>query len=319
MARALRIEGEGALYHVTARGDRREKIFSDDTDRQRLVDRLKSSVERYSVEIHAFVLMPNHFHLLARTREANLSRWMQWLLTCYTMDFNRRHGTPGHLFQGRFKAIMVEAQGYFATLSRYVHLNPVRGKTLGRGEIGERRERLRAWRWSSYRQFAGLEAASGWVREEETFGELGLEGSKDRRVRYRRFVEEGLLAEISDPMEAVAAQAILGSEGFIRRMKDRWRARSQETRREGVKGRSFLRAKERGEALLDEIASRTGRSKERLCARRERGDTARNEAMARLQSEAGWSLREIGDRMGGLTAEAVAQRIHRYRKQCVKP
>jgi putative transposase len=118
---------------------------------------------------------------------------MQWLLTCYTMDFNRRHGAPGHLFQGRFKAIVVEAQGYFATLSRYIHLNPVRGKVMGRGEIEELRERLRAYRWSSYRGYAGLGSVADWVREEETFGELGLEGRKDRRVRYRRFVESDLV------------------------------------------------------------------------------------------------------------------------------
>jgi putative transposase len=135
MARPLRIEGEDCVYHLTARGDRRQKIFRDDTDCVRFRDRMIESIGRYNVELHAWVLMGNHVHLLARTREANLSRWMQWLLGVHAMDFNRRYRLCGRVFQGRFKSFLVEERGYFAELGRYIHLNPVRGAALGKKEL----------------------------------------------------------------------------------------------------------------------------------------------------------------------------------------
>jgi hypothetical protein len=153
---------------------------------------------------------------------------------------------------------------------------------MGRGEIEELRERLRAYRWSSYRGYAGLGSVADWVREEETFGELGLEGRKDRRVRYRRFVESDLVRGKGDPLRALAGQLILGSESFVQKMKDRLRSRTEGAGAGGLNGRGFLRARERGEAVLEEIAARVGRSKEALCIMRcPRGDAARGEAMAR--------------------------------------
>jgi REP element-mobilizing transposase RayT len=133
MARTLRLEFEGALYHLCARGNRRERIFADQKDWQRFVALLKESLGRYQVEIHAYVLLPNHFHLLARTPRANLSRWMHWLLGAYSIWFNRRHRKSGHLFQGRYKSFLVEEGNYLLGLSRYLHLNPVRGSGARRG------------------------------------------------------------------------------------------------------------------------------------------------------------------------------------------
>src|SRR5438270_9933394 len=109
MARPLRLEFEGAIYHLTARGNRREEIFNDDSDRAQFLELLVESLPRYQVELHGYVLLSNHFHLLARTLPANLSRWMHWLLVSYTVGFNRRHGKVGHLFQGRYKSLVVEA------------------------------------------------------------------------------------------------------------------------------------------------------------------------------------------------------------------
>ncbi len=132
MARPLRVEFEGALYHLTGRGNARQRIFSDDKDCARFVELLGQSLERYDVALQAYVLMGNHYHLIAETHRANLGRWMHWLSTAYTVYFNRRHRLVGHLFQGRYKSIVVEAEGYLLSLSRYVHLNPVRGKVIGR-------------------------------------------------------------------------------------------------------------------------------------------------------------------------------------------
>jgi putative transposase len=150
MARPLRVEFEGALYHLTGRGNARQKVFADQADCTKFVQLLMESLERYDVVLHGYVLMGNHYHLIAETRRANLGQWMHWLTTAYTVYFNRRHRRAGHLFQGRYKSIVVEAEGYLLSLSRYVHLNPVRGQVIGRGDPVERRKRLRDWHWGSY-------------------------------------------------------------------------------------------------------------------------------------------------------------------------
>lgn len=303
------------MYHVTARGDRRGLIFRDETDRGQFKGRLIESLERFNVELHAWVLMPNHFHLLLRTREANLSRWMQWLLGTFTMDFNRRHRMSGHLFQGRFKSLLVEERGYFAELGRYIHLNPVRGAVLGRGEVKERRARLRGYLWSSYPCYAGLAPVPEWLRIDEAYGELGLDRAKERKVQYRRFVERGLVGEIQDPRAQAEGQALLGSETFLQRMKDGLlTARQGGKSMEGTTKGGLLRARERGENLIGEIANQEGVTVQVLCERRIHGDPARMEAMARLHLEAGWTLSEIGVKMGGMKANAVAQMIHRWKK-----
>jgi putative transposase len=209
MARPLRLEFEGALYHLTGRGNRRERIFQDEKDCARFLEMLELSLGRFRVLLHAFVLMGNHYHLLAQTELPNLGRWMHWLVTSYTVYFNRRHKRVGHLFQGRYKSIVVEAEGYLLPLSRYIHLNPVRGTRLGQGGLTERRARLRAWRWSSYRGYAGLSRPDGMVSEELVLGELG--GPKARcRQRYRRFVESGLAEPMTSPLEEAKLASDLG-------------------------------------------------------------------------------------------------------------
>jgi REP element-mobilizing transposase RayT len=144
MARPIRVEFAGAVYHVMARGNERREIFRDDTDRQRFVRTMGEMAERFGVLVHVYCLMPNHYHLLVETPRANLSRALGWLQVTYTVRFNRRWKRSGHLFQGRFKAQVVDVEGYARSLVRYVHLNPVRPKDK-RAEIpAERREELDA-------------------------------------------------------------------------------------------------------------------------------------------------------------------------------
>jgi putative transposase len=132
VARPLRVEFEGAIYHLLARGNARQRIFADDADRTKFLELLRSSAARFEIVLHGFVLMGNHFHLLAQTRQANLSRWMHWLMVSYTVHFNWRHARSGHLFQGRYKSLLVEGGEYLLGLSRYLHLNP--GARLGLGK-----------------------------------------------------------------------------------------------------------------------------------------------------------------------------------------
>ncbi len=240
MARPLRLEFEGAIYHLLGRGNDRQAIFASDVDRTKFLEMLAASASRFDVEVHAFVLMNNHFHLLARTRRANLGRWMHWLMVSYTVYFNWRHARSGPLFQGRYKSFLVEGGEHLLGLSRYLHLNPVRGARLGAGRLAQRRAHLRGFRWSSYRGYAGLEKPFPFVKEDLVLGEMHP-AKRGQRLRYRKFVEEGLLREIANPFEAVQWQAFLGSERFMQEVHDRVVAlnrpgRAMVAARRGTKG-----------------------------------------------------------------------------------
>jgi REP element-mobilizing transposase RayT len=149
MARKLRLEYEGAIYHVMNRGDRREPIFKDDVDRKRFLQTLAECCGKTDWQVHAWCLMDNHFHLVVETPKANLVAGMKWFLGTYTGRFNRRHKLFGHLFSGRYKALIVDGSGsgYLRTVCDYVHLNPVRAKLLGK------EQKLKAYEWSSYGEY----------------------------------------------------------------------------------------------------------------------------------------------------------------------
>jgi REP element-mobilizing transposase RayT len=214
MARALRIEYPNALYHVMNRGNRRERVFRRQTDYGLFLDRLGRFTEEFNVEVLAYCLMPNHFHVFLRTREANLSRFMQSLLTSYTVFVNRRDRASGHIFQGRFKAQVVESEGYFATLSRYIHLNPVRVRAVKALPIEERRRVLAEFRWSSFRSLTGQAVVPSWLKTDDVLREFGRAVREQMRA-YRLYVEEGLIREVEDPAEAARVRSILGSDTFV--------------------------------------------------------------------------------------------------------
>jgi REP element-mobilizing transposase RayT len=307
VARPLRIEFAGALYHLTGRGNARQAIFLDQKDYAKFVQLLMDSIERYDVSLHAYVLMGNHYHLMAQTEKANLGRWMHWLSTTYTIYFNRRHRRVGHLFQGRYKSILVEAEGYLLTLSRYLHLNPVRGRVIGRGNPAQRRKRLRGWAWSSYPAYGGLSKAPSWLSQELVLGEMGGRVGQ-RRMRYRRFVEEGLLREIENPLEAVAWQAVLGREHFVQRLRDRVTRRKEHRE---VPGLRQLRRQREVQPILAGVAKAYRCSKEELLRPGTKGNEARAVAMVLIWDGCGMKLREIGKLFGGTGYTAVAQMIAR--------
>jgi REP element-mobilizing transposase RayT len=206
MARPLRIEYPDALYHLTSRGDGREDIFSDDTDRREFMRVLATVVDRFEWQLYAYCLMDNHYHLMVGTPKANLSRGMRQLNGVYTQRFNRRHGRVGHVFQGRFKAIVVDKDSYLLELSRYVVLNPVRGKML--------RDPAR-YRWSSYRATAGLEEIPTFLAAPTLLTHFA-ESLPAARRRYIAFVEEGIRA--ASPWEKLQGQVLLGEQAFMRKV-----------------------------------------------------------------------------------------------------
>ncbi len=206
MARQLRIEYPGAVYHITSRGNGRNLIYSDDEDRNNYLKILHHAVERYRWICHAYCLMGNHYHLLIETPEGNLSKGMRHLNGVYTQCYNRRHRQVGHLFQGRFKAILVEKESYLLELCRYIVRNPVAASMVS--SVGD-------WTWSSYRATAGLAPVPPLLTTDWILGQFAQEKSV-AQVRYRSFVADGPLD--ASPWDALVGRIFLGSDGFIARL-----------------------------------------------------------------------------------------------------
>jgi putative transposase len=215
MSRPLRIEFPGALYHVTSRGDRREPIYKDDEDRRCHLAVLGDACSRFGSGELAYCLMGNHYHLMLPTREGRLSRFMRHLNGVYTQAFNRRHGLVGHLFQGRFKSVLVDGGGYFVALCRYVERNPV---AAGLVQSPER------WPWSSCRAHLGLEAPPFWLAVAQLHRfELGRNvlDLRDRQAaikRYGSWVRDAHEADAAFWSSNLRAQVFLGDESIIESM-----------------------------------------------------------------------------------------------------
>jgi len=207
MARPLRLEYPGALYHVTSRGNARQNIVLDDRDRALFLDRLAHVIDRFGWRCHAYCLMDNHYHLVIETPQPNLSRGMRQLNGVFTQRINRRHGRVGHLFQGRFKAILVERESYLLELCRYVVLNPIRAGMV---------THLERYHWSSYPATRGLVECPGWFSPDWVLRQFGARRANAQR-RYAEFVAEG--RGLPSPWSAVRGQALLGSESFVETMR----------------------------------------------------------------------------------------------------
>ena len=242
MARPLRIEYDGALYHVTSRGNDRKPIFKDDGDRELLLRTLARVNERFHWICHAYCLMNNHYHLIIETPDGNLSKGMRQLNGIYTQAFNKRHGRVGHVFQGRFKAILVQKDSHFLEVCRYVVLNPVRAKTIGHP---------RQWRWSSYPATAGVAKVSGCIKVDEILSHFGQRMAV-AQDKYCEFIQAG----IGSPSiwQELEAQSLLGVEGFadgLRRL-----VTEKQQIREIPKGQRFV-----GRPSLEKLFSQKSRVK----------------------------------------------------------
>lgn len=206
MARPLRIEFSGALYHVTARGNAKEDIYTDDADRQQFLSLLHHTVNRYDWYCHAYCLMDNHYHLLIETNSPTLSKGMKFLNGTYTQYFNRQHQRVGHVFQGRYKAILVQKDSHLLELARYIVLNPVRAHMV---------RSANEWRWSSYRATAGLSESEACLTIDWVLAGFS-KTSNVARQRYRDFVQQG--KGQPSPWQQLKNQIYLGDENFVQDM-----------------------------------------------------------------------------------------------------
>jgi len=284
MARPLRIEYEGALYHITSRGNAKTNIFRDDTDRIRFLEILKNVVDRFGWICHAYCLMDNHYHLLVETPRPNLSRGMHHLNGVYTQWFNRRHARYGHLMQGRFKSILVEEERYLLKLARYVVLNPVRAQMV---------RSARDWKWSSYRATAGQVACPDFLTIDRILSQFDEDRAKAIRA-YRRFVAEGTGADV---WEDLAGGVLLGGEAFVQSLKPL--LNDVEENRE-IRRDERLAARPSLEELFDGV----------------RDKQTRNERIHEAVRRQGYKLKEVGDHLGLCysTISVIAKRVDEARR-----
>ena len=206
MSRPLRLELAGGLYHITSRGDRREDIYIDDTDRRKWLELLGQVCQRYNWRCHTYCLMTNHYHIVVETVESNLSQGMRQLNGVYTQYFNHTHHRVGHVFQGRYKGILVDKDSYLLELARYVVLNPVRAHM-----VSDEKD----WPWSSYHSMIGEQFAPEWLETDWLLSQFSVQ-KKRAIVQYKDFVRAG--AGQSSIWEDLTQQIYLGDEHFLKEM-----------------------------------------------------------------------------------------------------
>jgi len=297
MARQLRIEYDGAFYHVTSRGNQRGKIFWDDRDRERLKTILERTKERYGYLLHGYVFMSNHYHLLIETPRANIKQIMQNINTSYTVYVNRRYRRFGHLFQGRYKAFIVDKERYLLGLGRYIHLNPVRAGVVRRPED---------FRWSSYCDYIGSRN-EGLVDTDETLGLF----SRKRGIairRYREFVKEGLGG--GSPLEN-ATGSILGDEGFRERVVRYLRVLPDKGAIPEIRK---IRKRQGVDEIVRGVGKYYGLPEVDLLRRRRRAEGQRKIAVYLSKVLSGEKNAEIGS-VFGITIQAVSNAVRSVEKR----
>lgn len=261
MSRPLRIEFAGALYHVTSRGDGQEDIYHDDNDRESFLEVLSDVCDRFNWSVHAYCLMSNHYHLLLETPDANLSQGMRQLNGVFTQRFNRYHKRVGHVFQGRYKSILVEKEAYLLELARYIVLNPVRAQMV---------RSAKDWPWSSYRATAGFKKTEKWLTVNWV-----LSSFSSRKVTavklYREFVSAG--RNQPKPWEQLRNQIYLGSDEFV----------------------DDMQCKISLETKLSEIPSTQKRQVAKPISFYEEKFVDRNTVILKAYASGGYSMKDIGD------------------------
>jgi putative transposase len=253
MARPLRLEFPGAVYHIMSRGDRRRDIFADDVDRRNFLDTLAKEVAQQRWCLYAYCLMGNHYHLLVETPDANLVAGMRRLNGVYTQSFNRRHGLVGHVLQGRYKSVIVDRNAYLLELARYIVLNPVRAGLV---------DHAQDWSWSSYRVTAGFTLAPHWLSVDAITDQFGDQLMAAQRM-YREFVHDGVGAR--SPWAELRSQSYLGGEQFLQEIEVLLAAGPIKQSVASAK-RDLVRP--HAEVLLDGIAKVFGLDPDLVCSRR---------------------------------------------------
>ncbi|OGV61757.1 MAG: hypothetical protein A2283_23820 [Lentisphaerae bacterium RIFOXYA12_FULL_48_11] len=318
MTRPLRIDVEGGWYHVTARGIERRAIFKEARDYEHFLELLDEMTSRYGVEVHAYALMVNHYHLLIRTPRANASAAIQWLNVSYSVWFNKKRGRVGHVFQGRFTSILVDGEGSWALNSSvYIHLNPVRTMAYGLGkadnraeglglvkpdrkELVKRLKGLRDYRWSSFSGYAGYAKIPEWLETGELLKRAGGVSA------YRKYIQLHVTRGIEpEGMEDIKGLWMLGAREFQDRAK---RLVGRVTKEQP--SRKWLKRYVEIGSIIKLVEKKRG--VEWANFSQKYGDLGRDLVLYLARKRSGLTLRQIGDELGGMDYKAVGKAVQRF-------
>lgn len=296
--RPLRISFKGALYLITQGGNNRGRIFFDDDDTKDYLKLLRIYKDLYRCLLYAYVLMEDHLHLILETRQANLSRFMHTINTGYTIAFNKKYHKQGHLFQSRYKSIVIEKEGYLVELSRYIHLNPVRAGLA---------ERPETYRWSSYRDYIG-ERQDHLISTEPILSRFGDTGPT-QKANYRKFVQSGIDKDLSGWKKKVREQIYLGTEHFIRSIKERMEQGPGSSPRKMAENPPGISL----ENVLDAVSRYYGLDSKEILRRPKLREYAvmRQTVMYLARTNCRETLREIGNQLGGIKQPTVSYAIRK--------
>ena len=302
MARPLRIQFEDATYHVFTRGHRKEHIFFDDRDREKFLELLEQTWQKYGLRIYCYVLMPNHYHLVLSTPAANLSEAMHYLNAGYANWFRTRHQIVGSVFQGRYKSLLVDKDNYLLVLSAYVHLNPLKAGLI---------EDLKSYRWSSYRAYVGKEQPLPFLDISELLGQFG---GKNPQKEYEKFVVDQWERYSEKQEEEFERGVIIGDEDFKQKVVDMLKGMTRVVEREMPEAKKLrmLSAEDVEEAMKSEF----GLQGEEIYIKR-RGNVWRKLYLYGLKEFTDMQLVEIGEKLG-IDYTAVSQAVRRLKEEAAE-
>lgn len=306
MARPLRIEFEGAFYHITARGNDRREIYKSRSDYEKFKEYVKGAQEKYSFILHAYVLMTNHYHLIIETPQANLRKIMHYVNGSYTTYFNTKRKRSGHLFQGRYKSHLVERDSYLLELSRYLHLNPVRAKIV---------ERPEDYPYSSYRIYISPDKKG--IVDRDLILEMISGNNKDAPGRYKAFVEDAIGKDVGNPLEHVYGGVILGGEKYIEETLERL-AGKEIDHKEDISCRGALGSRLSRidvECIIDQVCRYFHTSKDDILNKK---GEKRDLAIYLTKRYTNLLNRQIGEIFGNLSYSAVTKVYQRFMQKMEK-
>lgn len=304
MARPLRIEYPGAFYHVISRGNAGEAIFKSNRDHEKYLECLEIATERFSIRIHTYCLMTNHYHLLVETPQPNLSQAIKWINVSYAAYFNRKRRRRGHLFQGRYKAILVEADTYLKHLSRYIHLNPIRANLA---------KRLDAYPWSSYGAFIDKTPKPAWL---ETDWLLSLFGKQQKLAtrNYQLFVEEVAWDSLENPAKDLIGGLVLGNTDFVNWVKFTFLATPDSTKKYHTQLADFD-LQLAPDTVVDVVSETFGCDRESVLTKGRKRNIARDTAIYLARDLTGKSNVFLGQYFGGISGAGITGRYNHVVQQ----
>lgn len=303
MARPLRVEYPGAFYHVISRGNARTAIFRTERDGEKFLEYLQKAHARFSLLIHSYCLMGDHYHLLIETPLPNLSQSIQWINVSYAAYFNKKHGRNGHLFQGRFKAILIDADEYLKQLSRYIHLNPVKAKLSSSPDT---------YAWSSYGAIVGSAVRPDFLSVDRILSRFGG-NQKEAVKRYRQYVEDVDIKSLEDPLKSAIGSFVLGDNDFVQWVKETFLSLREDQRE--IPQLKELKPRWTLDDIVDAIAREYGCPKEEIRARGRKNNTPREVAIYLAREMSGKGGLQLGQYFGGVSGALITMTANRLARK----